>query len=325
MGLDREFAATAIAKALGQEHVLKQKVQDPETGADIWVELKPNIAWFKMIMERIEPVARQTDDMEVLDALRARYERDFPERLGKSKASECPEPSRSHPCDCNENVESAKKLFQAKPARVDSGQVALKVLQTLPGAGDLVTTLAVKRRFGHCGVQILNGLLELFNPARHAVHLLAFLEARLAGLFPGGIRRFLPGNIQIRPRLGRGLRGALAAMVVGAFLLLFYQAIVLDNRRAGDHLVQQAAVVADEQHGSLAVHQQRLEQLQGLDIPVIGRLVHDQLARNRVSVEVADEQAGDHPQTLLTRPTLSVLSPVLAPKGDPDGIPIPGT
>ena len=127
MGLDREFAATAIAKALGQEHVLKQKVQDPETGADIWVELKPNIAWFKMIMERIEPVAEQTDDMEVLDALRARYERDFPERLGKSKASECPEPSRSHPCDCNENVESAKKLFQAKPALVGSGQVALKV------------------------------------------------------------------------------------------------------------------------------------------------------------------------------------------------------
>ena len=46
-------------------------MQAPETGEDIWVELKPNIAWFKMIMERIEPVAQKTDDMAVLNALRA--------------------------------------------------------------------------------------------------------------------------------------------------------------------------------------------------------------------------------------------------------------
>ena len=97
MGLDREFAATAIAKALGQEHVLKQKVQDPETGEDIWVELKPNIAWFKMIMERIEPVAQKPDDMAVLNALRAEYDRELRAQVDQSKASECPERSRSDP------------------------------------------------------------------------------------------------------------------------------------------------------------------------------------------------------------------------------------
>ena len=323
MALDREFGATAIAMALGKKYMLKQKVKDPETGEDIWVEHKPDIAWFKMILERIEPVAKQTDDGSVLEALADDDDSELPAQVDQSKASECPERSRSDPCDCNEKAESAGKLFQGVPARVGSGQVALKVLQTLLRAGDLVTILAVERRFGHRRVQILRGLLELFNPARHAVQLLAFLEAQLAGLFTGGIRRFLPGNIRIRPRLGSGLRRALAEIVVVASFILFHQAIVLDNQRAGDHVVQEGAVVADEQHGSLVVHQQRLEQLQGLDIQVIGRLVHDQLPRDLVSVEVAAEQVGAHPQTLLTRSTFPVLYPVLAPERPPDGKPAP--
>ena len=290
MALDREFGATAIAMALGKKCMLKHKVKDPETGDDIWVEHKPDIAWFKMILERIEPVAKQTDDGSVLEALADDDDSELPAPVDQSKASECLERSRSDPCYVNEKVESAGKLFQGVPAHVGSGQVALKVLQTLLRAGDLVPILAVERRFGHRRVQILRGLLELFNPARHAVQLLGFLEAQLAGLFTGGIRRFLPGNIRIRPRLGGRLRPALAEIVVVASFILFHQAVVLDIQRAGDHVVQEGAVVADEQHGSLVVLQQRLEQLQGLDIQVIGRLVHDQLPRDLVSVEVAAEQ-----------------------------------
>ena len=60
--LDREFGATAIAMALGKKSMLKHKVKDPETGEDIWVERKPDIAWFNLILERIEPVANHTDD-----------------------------------------------------------------------------------------------------------------------------------------------------------------------------------------------------------------------------------------------------------------------
>jgi hypothetical protein len=41
--------------------------------------------------------------------------------------------------------------------------------------------------------------------------------------------------------------------------------------------------------------------------------------RNLVAVEVAAEHVDAHTQTLLTRCTLSVLSPLLAPKGYPDG------
>ena len=53
---------TAIAMALGKKYMLKRKVKDPETGEEIWFEHKPDIAWFNMILERIEPVAKQTDD-----------------------------------------------------------------------------------------------------------------------------------------------------------------------------------------------------------------------------------------------------------------------
>ena len=44
MGLDREFGATAIAMALGYKQMLKQKMNDPETGEEIWVERRPDIS-----------------------------------------------------------------------------------------------------------------------------------------------------------------------------------------------------------------------------------------------------------------------------------------
>jgi len=358
MDLDREFGSTAIAMALGKKHLLKQKVKDPETCKDIWVEQKPDLAWFKMIAERIEPVAEQTDAVSRLRAILDDIDSELPDPIDQGKAAESPERSRSHPCDCNVNVESAKKLFQAEPARGDSGQVALKVLQTLPRAGNLVTSLAVERRIGHRRVPTLRGLLELFDPARHAVQLFAFLEAQVAGLFTGGVRCSLAGNIRIRPRSGGGLRRALAEVVVVAFFLLWHQAVVLDLQGACDHVVRQAAVVADQQDGSQVVHQERLEQLQGLDAELtpptppsqggektsrpnsppllatggLGRGVAGwtfgagNASENRSDVrEVVAQQADAPPATLLTRLTLSVLSPVLAPKGDPDGKPIAGT
>ncbi len=63
LGLERSFAATAIAMALGHKHTLKQLVKDPETGVDVWVEHQPDLAWFKMIVPRprIEPAPQQMD------------------------------------------------------------------------------------------------------------------------------------------------------------------------------------------------------------------------------------------------------------------------
>src|SRR5271166_2848843 len=287
MGLDREFGATAIAMALGHKHTLKQLVTDPETGKEVWVEHKPDLKWFKMIVPqpRIEPATQQMDAVTRLRAILQDLERERAAQEGQDKAAESPEPSQSGPGEWKETVESASLLSQDVPAHAGSGQVALKAAQVDLPAGHLVTILAVERRSGHRRVLTLRGLLELFNPARHAVQLFAFLEAQRAGLFTGNIRGFLPGNIRIRPRLAGGLGRALAEIAVVACFLLYHQAVVLDYQRAGGHVVQAGAVAADEQHGSLIVHRQRLEPLQGRDIQVMGRLIPDQLARDLVAGE----------------------------------------
>ena len=86
LGLTQEFAASAIAVALGYKQILKKNLQDPETGKDIWVELKPDLAWFKLILKIIEPPAQKPDDMAVLNALRAEYDR---ERRARGRARQC--------------------------------------------------------------------------------------------------------------------------------------------------------------------------------------------------------------------------------------------
>ena len=229
LGLQREFGTTAIAMALGKKHWLKQKVTDPETGEDVWVEQKPDLAWFKMIVQRIEPPAQQVDPVARLRAILQDLDREEREQEEQGKATESPERSQTGPCHVdeqaesadtpfhmvtpsgawvpagNQKVESTAALFQDVPAHAGSGQVALKVGQANLPAGDLVTTLAVERPFCQRGVPIMHGLLELFNPARHAVRLKAFLAAQLAGLYPGNSRGFAAGNIRIRPRLAGGL------------------------------------------------------------------------------------------------------------------------
>ena len=217
LGLTQEFAASAIAVALGYKQILKKNLQDPETGKDIWVELKPDLAWFKLILKIIEPPAQKPDDMAVLNALRAEYDRERRAEAEQIKASESPVPSPSDPGNCDEKVESAGKLFQGVTACVGSGQVALVGPPDGSLAVNPVTNLAVERRVHLHRVPSLCGILALFYPAWHAVERLAFLKAQLAGLCTGGIRRFRPGNIRIRPRLERGLSGALGAIAVVAF------------------------------------------------------------------------------------------------------------
>ncbi len=357
LGLTEEFAASAITTALGYKQILKKNVQDPETGEDIWIELKPDIAWFKLILKLVEPAAQKPDDMGVLNALRAEYERARRAEAEKGNASVVPERWWCDPVHREEKVELAGKPCQGATAPAGSGQVAPEARQPLPRAADPVTNAAVKTRFDKCCVPIWHGLVELLHQAQHAVQLVAFLAAQLGGLFTGGIRRFLYGNIRIRPRSGHGLSGALGAIGVVAFFMLSYQTVVLDHQGACVHVVRQAAVVADQQDGSRVVHQERLEQLQGLDAEVTPPTPPSQggektsrpnsppplakgglggvagwtfgagnASENRSNMrEVVAQQADDPPATLLTRLTLSVLSPVLAPKGDPDGKPIAGT
>ena len=308
LDLERSFAATAIAMALGHKHTLKQLVKDPETGEDVWVEHKPDLAWFKMIVPqpRIEPAPQQMDAVTRLRTILQNIDRkELAAQEEQDKAAESAGPSPSGPGESKETVQSASTLLQDVPAHAGSGQVALQAAQADLAAGDPVTTLAVERPSGQRSVPIPRGLLELFNPARHAVRLQAFVDAQLAGLFTGNIRGFAAGIIRVRPRLAGGLGRTLAEIAVVACLLLFHQAVVVDDQRAGGHVVQAGAVAADEQRGSQVVRQQRLEPLQGLDIQVMGQLIPDQPAGDLVAGEVAAGQAGAQPGTLVTRSDVS--------------------
>ncbi len=325
LGLERSFAATAIAMALGHKHTLRQLVKDPVTGVDVWVEHQPDLAWFKMIVPRprIEPAPQPMDAVTRLRTILQNIDRKEHDAADQGKAAESPERSQSDPCHVNEQAESTGTLSQDLPAHAGSGQVALKSAQADLPASDPGTTLAVERPSGQRSVPILHALLELFNPARHTVRLMAFLAAQLAGLFTGNIRGFPAGIIGVWPRLAGGLGRTLAEIAVVACFLLFHQAVVLDDQRAGGHVVQAGAVAADEQHGSQVVRQQRLEPLQGLDIQVMGQLIPDQPAGDLVADEVVAGQAGAHPRTLVTGSTFPELYPVLAPERPPDGKPAP--
>ena len=154
LGLQREFGTAAIAMALGKKHLLKQKVTDPETGEEVWVEQKPDLAWFKMIEQRLEPAAQQRDADTRLRAILDDHERQLAAQEDQDKAAESAGPSQSGPGEWKETVQSASTLLQDVPAHAGSGQVALKAAQADLAAGDPGTTLAVERPSGQRSVPI---------------------------------------------------------------------------------------------------------------------------------------------------------------------------
>ena len=159
-GLERPFAATAIAMAFGHKHTLRQLVKDPVTGVDVWVEHKPDLAWFKMIVPRprIEPAPQPMDAVTRLSTILDNIDRKERDAADQGKAAESPQRSQSDPCRVNEPVESAGTLFQDVSAHGGSGQVALQAAQADLPAGDLSTTLAVERPSGQRGVPIVERL-----------------------------------------------------------------------------------------------------------------------------------------------------------------------
>ena len=118
-GLERSFAATAIAMALGHKHTLRQLVKDPVTGVDVWVEHKPDLAWFKMIVPRprIEPAPQPMDAVTRLSTILDNIDRKERDAADQGKAAESRQRSQSDPCHVNEQAESTGTLFQDVPAR----------------------------------------------------------------------------------------------------------------------------------------------------------------------------------------------------------------
>ena len=50
----------------------------------------------------------------------------------------------------------------------------------------------------------------------------------------------------------------------------------LVHQGIGDHLIQKCAVVADDEHGAIVVLQQLLQQLQGVNVQIVGRFIQHQ-------------------------------------------------
>ena len=156
LGLERSFAATAIAMALGHKHTLRQLVKDPVTGVDVWVEHQPDLKWFKMIVPqpRIEPAAQQPDAVTRLRTILQNIDRKERDAADQGKAAESAGPSPSGPGESKETVKSASTLLQHVPAHAGSGQVALQAARADLPAGDPGTTSAVERPSGQRCVPI---------------------------------------------------------------------------------------------------------------------------------------------------------------------------
>ena len=163
LDLERSFAATAIAMALGHKHTLTQLVKDPVTGEDVWVEHKPDLKWFKMIVPqpRIEPAAQQIDPVTRLRTILQDLERERAAQAEQDKAAESPERSQSDPCHVNEQAQSASTrvpcagggfLLSCRTCqRTQASARSLQAAQADLPAGDPGTTLAVERPSGQRG------------------------------------------------------------------------------------------------------------------------------------------------------------------------------
>jgi len=102
-GLEREFAITAVAMALGKKHMLKRKVVDPQTKKEVWVEFKPDYAWFAGLREWIEgkvpddPTSGQDHPLiaktqALLESMQERHESDRKKAARKAKPKQQGDP-----------------------------------------------------------------------------------------------------------------------------------------------------------------------------------------------------------------------------------------
>ncbi len=326
LGLERVFAATAIAMALGHKHTLKQLVKDPVTGVDVWVEHKPDLKWFKMIVPqpRIEPAAQQMDAVTRLRTILQDIERrSVTPRPIKTKLLNLQSGRRVIPAT------STNKLSQpARSSRTCQRTQAAARSRSRPPRRIFPPAIPARPwRWNDRPASAACRSCTVFSSSSIRPGMLSgswrSLTAQLAGLSTGNIRGFLPGNIRIRPRLAGGLGRALAEIAVVACFLLFHQAVVLDDQRADGHVVQAGAGAADEQHGSQVGPPATTRAAAGSRYPGHGPLIPDQLARDLVAGEVVAGQAGAHPRTLVTRSRFPGFYPVLAPERPPDGTPSP--
>ena len=136
--------------------------------------------------------------------------------------------------------------------------------------------LLVELRIRHRGVEFRDCLFQFLDLPGQGLKL-----ELLAVLQPP--RPALLGSLAFQLRMGRPLRRlgdlvllALHEPIVVAAGVLLHQALPLEHQGAGDHVVEEIAVVADDQQGTLVLDQDLFQQLQCLAIQIVRGLVHYQ-------------------------------------------------
>jgi hypothetical protein len=76
--------------------------------------------------------------------------------------------------------------------------------------------------------------------------------------------------------------------------------VALEDERARDDVVEEGAVVADQQQRARELDQQLLEQLQRLDVEVVGRLVEHQHVGGRVNSRASSSRLRSPPDSAFT-------------------------
>jgi len=166
----------------------------------------------------------------------------------------------------------------------------LHLRQPRGGRHDLVAAVLVRARVGQPRVEAGLIALQHLDGRGQRVQFLALLVRQTCGPRrrcgrhgARGRRRLRGGNRSVRGR-------TLAHPVVVSARILADAAAGLERERAVHHVVQQLAVVADQEQRTLERQQQILEQLQRLQVEIVRRLVqHEHVGRPRE--ETREQQA----------------------------------
>ena len=161
--------------------------------------------------------------------------------------------------------------------------------------------LLVERRISDLRLQRIQLGLQFFQQGRQRIQLALQFVAQLWLACRGrsgrrGCRLRLDSGCGLRLRLfaplGQLVNAAALAQPVGISAnVLAHTTLALKHQAAGDHVIQERPVVADDQHGAVKAGQHILQQFQGFHIQVVGRLVEHQHVR-RFAEKTRQQQTG---------------------------------
>src|SRR5216684_8460820 len=151
-------------------------------------------------------------------------------------------------------------------------------------AAQHIGRLPVVLRLMHASMQRLPLSFECLDFPRQRFQLARFLVAELHA------RALARGPFLWRGPFFRGRSGTLAQPVAVAAGVLLPHAAAFGSEGRRDDIVEEGAVVGDEEEGAGVVLERRLEELEGFDVEVVGWLVEDQDVR-RTGEEASEEKA----------------------------------